>query len=129
MLTLRTLLRFDAATCSLMGLLLVLCVGPIAALTALPSALLFGAGILLLMIAGYMAAISLPRRIPPLAARIVVLGNGSWIIASVSILAIGVVAPNAIGIAFVLAQAAAVALLTVLEHRAMRPLAPQAATA
>ncbi len=127
--TLRTLLRLDAATCVLMGILLLVGGDVLTTLTGLPAGLLFYAGIMLLPVAAFMAAVSLFRQVAPLAAWVVILGNGGWIAASLLVLAGAWGAPNVFGISFVLVQAAVVAVLMIFEHKALRASAPNGATA
>lgn len=120
LLALRTLLRLDALTCVLMGAVLLLASGPIAALTSIPALLLFWAGASLLPIAAFMALSARARPVPGWAVNLVVLGNGLWAAASIILPASGVIAPNALGWGFLLAQAAVVALLAWLELEAAR---------
>lgn len=117
-LPLRRILLLDAATCAAMGAALALASGPVARLTRLPEPLLLGAGLALLPVAGVMALVAL-RRPGGLAAWLVVLGNALWVAASLALL-LGPVAPNALGVAFVLLQAAAVAGLAWVEALALR---------
>lgn len=118
-LPLRTILLFDAAACVGMGALLVALAGPLAALMALPAPLLFWAGMILFPVAGFMAVVArwLPGNQP--AVMLVILGNVLWVAASVALLA-GLVAPNALGVVFVLGQAAFVAVMARLEQLALR---------
>lgn len=120
---LRPILLFDAAACVGMGAGLVLLSDPLAGLLALPAPLLFWAGAILFPVAAYMAAVALwlPGNQP--AVMLVILGNVLWVIASVALLA-GVVTPNALGVAFVLGQAAFVAVLARLEQLALRAACP-----
>jgi hypothetical protein len=112
-LSLPTLLLVDASTCALMGVILLFGSGPIAALTAIPAALLFYAGL------AFMTLAATRRPVPPAAAWIVILGNVLWIALSLLLLA-GWIAPNSLGVVFILVQALAVAILTILEHAALR---------
>jgi len=117
---LRWVLGFDAATCLVMGVLLVAAAAPLASLVALPQALLFWAGIVLFPSAALMAgAAALPR---PALVWLVVLGNAAWVIASLGVLL--ALQPNALGIVFVLVQAAVVVALLVLERRGLASLEP-----
>lgn len=127
-LSLRRLLLVDAATCAAMGLLLTLGAAPVAELTALPAGLLLYVGIALFPCAAFMALAALPQTVNPLAAWVVVLGNVGWVVGSAGILVAGWVAPNALGVVFVVIQALAVAVLAKLEHGALRggPLPAQA---
>lgn len=116
--TLPRLLAFDAATCLAMGAALLTLADPLAAPLGLPAALLRGAGALLLPCALLMAWAA--RRGPRQRALavLVVAGNAAWVAASVAVSAL--YAPSALGEAVLLAQAAAVAVLAVLEARALR---------
>lgn len=119
LLSLRPLVAIDAATCAVMGLALDLAAAPLAALTGLPAALLVAAGLSLLPIALFMALVA--WRPHPAAVRLVVLGNAAWVAASLLLVVpTGWVAPTALGIAFVLAQALAVTVLALLEQAAAR---------
>lgn len=111
-----TLALLDAGACLFMGLGLLLAAGPLAAATALPEALLFYAGLLLLPVAGLMLlAAYRPSR---LLTALVVTGNAAWALASIALLLSGWVAPNPLGVALIAGQAAAVAGLTLLEASA-----------
>lgn len=125
--SLRSLLLIDAATCAAMGLGLSLAAAPGATLTGLPPALLTGAGLVLLPIAAFLALVALRPPLQAAGGRLAVAGNAGWVLASIALLASGWVQPNGLGTAFVLAQAGAVAVLTLLElaalRRAARPLA------
>lgn len=115
--SLRAVLVLDAATCLLMGVLLVAAAGPLAALLGLPQALLFWAGIVLFPSAALMAATAVTRRPLPGLVWLVIVGNAAWVLASLGVLM--VFEPNALGIAFVLVQAVVVLVLLVLEKRSL----------
>ena len=121
----RTILLFDAATCAVMGAALALLSAPLARLTEIPPALLLYAGLSLLPIAAFIAIVAM-RPVPPLV-WLVILGNMAWIAASAMLLVGGWIAPNGLGYAFIAAQAIAVAIITKLEHGALRGAAPVAA--
>lgn len=116
--SLRTILYLDAAACVAMAIPLTVGAEPIAELTRLPPALLFFAGIVLFPAAALIVAIArwFERG---RAVWLVIGGNAAWIAASLALVA-GVVAPNAWGVAFILAQALAVAVLTGMEYGAVR---------
>lgn len=116
---LRSILLFDAAACLGMGALLVALAGPLAGVMALPAALLFWAGMILFPVALFMGIVALwlPGNQP--AVMLVILGNVLWVVASVALL-LGLVAPNVLGVIFVLGQAAFVAVLARLEQLALR---------
>lgn len=114
----RTIFAVDALTCLVMGLLLVSFSGALAALLGLPGRLLSVAGVVLLPCAAlmYLAARSVGPN--PLLGWTVVIGNLAWVLASIAIAAM--LAPPLPGMAFLLAQAAAVAVLAALEMRGLR---------
>jgi len=113
----RGALIVDAAACALMGAALAIFASPLASLTALAPDLLRWAGLLLLPVAGFIAvtALRMPGFRPAL--WIIVIGNIGWIAASLVVLVLAL--PNPFGVALLLAQAAAVAVLTVLEARGL----------
>lgn len=114
---LRMALGADAAACLALAVPLAMAAGPLAALTQLPSALLLGAGLALLPWAAFLAWLA---RQPVPSTRLVwlvIVANLVWVAESVGLLLTGWVAPNALGVAFVLAQAGVAAVLTLLEWR------------
>jgi hypothetical protein len=114
----RSLFSLDALTCLLMGLLLVSFADALAGLLGLPARLLLVAGILLLPCAALMYATARSHGPNRALAWLVVLGNVAWVLASIAVAA--TLAPTLPGLAFVLAQAGAVAVLAALELRALR---------
>jgi hypothetical protein len=112
------ILLLDAATCAVMGLLLLLASGPVGGRTGIPAALLFYAGAALIPIALYMALVARWAVGNHLAVWLVILGNIGWVLASFGLFAF--IAPDGLGIAFILAQAAIVAVLARLEYAAWR---------
>jgi hypothetical protein len=117
-LSLRNVLVLDAVTCAAMGGLLLVAGGILAGPLGLPHDLLFYAGLLLLPVAAFMALIALPARTSALGVAIVIAGNWLWVAASVALPILGLVAPTALGLAFLLVQAVAVSVLAILEQRA-----------
>ncbi|CAM5221744.1 hypothetical protein ARD30_08080 [Bosea thiooxidans] len=117
---LRNALALDAAACAGMGLLLATAAGPLAAPLGLPEALLRGAGLLLLPCAALLGFLASRKALPRLAVYAVIGINLVWIVDSLAILLLGWFAPTGLGIAFVLAQAAAVAIVTELEVLGLR---------
>ena len=111
---LRRTLAIDAATCAAMGALLAAFSAPLSGLLGLPAALLFYAGLVLFPC----AALMLMARGSRALAWLVVAGNAAWIAGSVVVLLVA--SPTALGYAFVIAQAIAVAVLAELEYMAIR---------
>ena len=107
--SLRRALLLDAAASGATGALMLLAAGPLAGLTELPPGLLRAAGAALVPYAAFvlwLARRPFPAR--PLVVAVIAL-NVLWAAESAAILALGWVAPNALGQAFVLAQALVVA--------------------
>lgn len=119
---LRNVLLFDAATCAAMGAVLVLGATPIAEWTAIPTALLWYVGLLLLPIAAFIAFVATSAVGSPWAVWSVIIGNDLWVAGSIVLMFGGWITPNALGYAFIGAQAVVVAVLAVLEYRALRGL-------
>jgi hypothetical protein len=118
---LRRVLIVDAATCLATGLLTTLFAAPLSTLLGLPAALLFYAGLALFPIAAFMAWLAMRRDLSRAGAWLVVLGNAGWVAGSVLVLC--VFSPTGLGTAFVIAQAAVVALLAELELTGLRRIA------
>ena len=119
LLSLRGLLVIDAVTCAVMGMVLAAGSAEIARLTALPSTLLLYAGLALVPVAAVMAAVAWRPAVNLTAARLLIAGNVAWIVASLILLAVGWIEPNALGTAFVIVQAVVVAVLVKLELSAL----------
>ena len=117
---LRNALALDAAACGGMGLVLAAAAGSLAAPLGLPETLLRGSGLLLLPCAALLGFLASRRALPRLAVYAVIGVNLLWIVDSLAVLQFGWFAPTGFGIAFVLAQATAVAVVTELEVIGLR---------
>jgi hypothetical protein len=117
---LRRALLLDAAASGAMGALLLVAAGPLESRLGLPASLLYWVGALLIPFAGLLIWIASLAPPPHGVVRAIVGGNALWVVASVLLLASGSVAPTRLGVLFVLAQAAAVALFAYLEHDGQR---------
>jgi len=115
---LQNVLLLDAATCVAAGALMAFGSSFVAGLTAIPLPLLYWAGLILFPIAALMAYAGLQAAPPRPIVWLIVLGNIGWVIASIAVFA--VIAPNALGYIFILAQAAVVGVLALLEHSALQ---------
>lgn len=120
---LRRVLALDAATSGVAGIAMIAGAGLIAGFTDLPEQLLFWAGIVLLPWAAALAYFATRVAMPRLALIDIAAVNALWVAASIGLLATGWIAPNMFGVLFVLAQAAAVLLFTLLQIGALRPTA------
>lgn len=110
----------DAASCAATGALQLLFTGPLARLTGLPAALLESTGLFLLAYAA-LAAWMASRATPPRGLiGLVVIGNFGWALACIALLASGMFAVSAWGVAWVLAQAACVVVLAELQWTGLR---------
>ncbi|AOO80458.1 hypothetical protein [Bosea vaviloviae] len=112
---LRNALAADAAACAATGLLLAMAAGPLSGLLGFPAGFLRGAGLVLLPCAALLAWLCARETLPRLAVHAVIGVNILWVADSIAILVAGWFQPSGLGIAFVLAQAAAVAVITELE--------------
>lgn len=120
-------LLVDAGTCVAMGAVLSLASGPLGELTGIPEPLLRYAGLSLFPVAAFIALVALRRDAGARWVWLVVSGNALWAAASFALL-MGVIAPNPIGVAFIVVQALAVGALTWLEVLGLRPGLPRSAT-
>ena len=117
---LRRVLAFDAVSSGALGLGAVLLAPTLAGLLGLPIDLLREAGIVLLPFAafvGFLASRQEPSRI---GVWIVIALNALWVIDSVLLLFANGIEPNALGYAFIIAQAIAVGVLAELEYVGLR---------
>jgi hypothetical protein len=117
---LRRVLYVDALSSAGMGLFLVLGAAMLEGILSLPGALLREAGIVLLPFAAFVGWIASRPAIPRVAVWVVIALNALWVIDSVVLLLTGWVTPNPLGYAFVLGQAAVVAVLAELEYFGLR---------
>lgn len=117
---LRTALILDAVASGATGLLAIVASGFLGWLLELPSGLLLGAGLVLVPYVLFVIYTATRAPIPRGAVWTVIVANFVWAAASVLLLLSGWVSPNALGVAFVLAQAAVVALFGQLQVMALR---------
>ncbi|HSV45870.1 MAG TPA: hypothetical protein VLJ58_08785 [Ramlibacter sp.] len=117
---LRNVLLADAVSCVATGALQLAFTAPLAQWLNLPTALLAGTGWFLL---AYAAAVALLATRQPIArplVGLVVAGNAGWALGCIALLASGWVQPTGLGMAWVLAQAATVAVLAELQFTGLR---------
>ena len=121
---LRRVLVLDAFASGATGLLAIVASGFLSWLLDLPAGLLLGAGLLLVPYVLFVIYTATRSEIASAAVTLIIVANALWALASVAVLLSGWVAPNALGVAFVLVQAAVVALLGELQYVGLRrPLA------
>ncbi|KMK64692.1 hypothetical protein [Puniceibacterium sp. IMCC21224] len=124
--SLHKILALDAATCVAMGILLVCASGLIAGLTQIPGPFLLWAGVILLPVAGFMAACARLKAIPSWAVQAIVSGNIFWVVGSMILPMAGLINPNALGWVFLIMQSSVVAMFAALEWVARRDPNPSA---
>lgn len=112
---LRRALQADAVVSGAMALLLSFGSGVLARLLALPEPLLLETGLFLIGYAVLVGWLGTRAVLPRTMVLIVIAGNALWTLGSVTLLLSGSVAPNALGIAFVLVQATAVGIFAELQ--------------
>jgi hypothetical protein len=86
----------------------------------LPSDLLFWAGLALVPWVAMLVAVTRRSEVPRLVMIDIIAINALWVVASFGLLVSGAVSPNLFGIAFVAAQALAVALFAELQFIGLR---------
>jgi hypothetical protein len=119
---LRAVLLTDAATCLASGLLLSLMPSQLAALLQLPGKLLFYAGLSLFPIAAFIALTATRRAPAPSWVWLIIAGNAAWIAGSLWLALGTLVEPNSLGVAYLIAQAVVVSILTWLEYQGLEHL-------
>ena len=117
---LRRVLGLDALASGATGLLLAFGSGPLDGLLGLGPTFTRPAGLFLVAWALGVAALALQTRPARPLVMAVIAVNALWAIESVMTLVLGWLQPNALGVAFVLAQAAAVAVFAGLQAFAIR---------
>ncbi|WP_420135479.1 hypothetical protein [Rhodopseudomonas sp.] len=119
-LLLRRALQADALVSGAMALLLVTGASTLAPLLALPQPLLLETGLFLIAYAAFVGWLgSRPALQRPLV-LLVIIGNALWTLASIALLISSAVAPNALGIAFVVMQAIAVGVFAELQYMGLK---------
>ncbi len=117
---LRTILMVDAVTCVATGTLMAAAATWLSSLMRIPANVLWIAGLSLFPVAVFIAVVAarLPRSLTGV--WLVIGGNAAWVIGSLALLVDGGFSPNALGTAFIIVQAAAVAILAELEFMGLR---------
>jgi hypothetical protein len=125
---LRRVLALDALSSGGMGLAMATAAPFMASLTNLPADVLREAGFVLLPFAAFVAYLASRAQPPRAGVWIVIALNAIWVVDSIVLLFTGWVEPNALGYAFVIAQAVVVGLFAELEYVGLKR-APARATA
>jgi len=117
---LRKALLADAIISGAAAALMIAGAGRLSPLLALPSQLLFWAGLALVPFVALVYATARRETAPRLIVMDIALINVLWVAASFAIMLTGLVSPNLLGVLFVTAQALAVALFAMLQFAGMR---------
>lgn len=123
---LRRVLLADAVLSGTTGALMAFAAAPLGRLLGLPPSLLLGAGLICIGFAILVGALAGRAQASRAILWFVVVGNALWAIDSVVLLVTGWVDPTMLGIAFVLFQAAVVAVLAELQFMGLRRAMPAA---
>lgn len=117
---LRNALFADALVSGAAGILMILGAPLLSPLLELPAELLFWAGLALVPFVAMLVVIARRAMVSKLVMIDIIAINVLWVVASFGLLLSGMVAPNALGIAFVVAQALAVAVFAELQFIGIR---------
>jgi hypothetical protein len=127
-LSIRPILRIDAAITGATALLMLAGAPLLDGLLDLPAALLAGAGAVLVPYVGYLLWLAGRDAVPRTGVLLTIGANIAWAIGCVALLVAGWTEPNALGVAFILLNAGAVLVfadLQVLALRGERPRQPR----
>lgn len=114
-LLLRRALQADALVSGAMALLLSLAANPLSRMLGLPQPLLLESGLFLIAYAAFVGFLGVRSALPRLVVLVVIIGNALWTLGSIALLLSGAVAPNALGVTFVVMQAVAVGVFAELQ--------------
>jgi hypothetical protein len=117
---LRRVLTADGAISGATGLLMILGADFLGRTLGLPTALLQYAGISLIPFAAFVLYMSRRESLPPGSVWFVIALNTAWVAASVLLLVSGLIDPTALGYAFIVVQAVAVAVFVELQYVGLR---------
>ncbi|MBX9402827.1 hypothetical protein K4L06_16070 [Lysobacter sp. BMK333-48F3] len=117
---LRRALAADAVVSGAAGALQLAAAGPLSALLALDAGLLRGSGLFLLLWTAFLVWVLGRKSVGAGLAWTVIGLNLAWAAGSVALWLQGAVAPNALGLSYLLAQAAAVAVFAELQFFGLR---------
>lgn len=117
---LRLALAIDAGASVVTGLAMSLSATPLSGALQLPQPLLLGAGLFCLPYAAVLALMTRRAQLPRAAVWAVVIGNLAWASGCAWLALGGLLAPNALGVGFLLLQAAAVAGIAGLQTVGLR---------
>lgn len=117
---LRFALRLDAVASAGVGALTCLGLQPLHVLLGAPSAWVLGLGLFMLAYGLAMGWLSTWQRLDTRLLWVVVVGNLAWAVDSVLLAASGWISPQMLGLALLLGQAVAVAVIAELQYLGLR---------
>ncbi|WP_053205353.1 hypothetical protein [Jiangella muralis] len=117
---LRWTLEFDGIVTALNGLVYVLAAGWVGDQLGLPTALLYPAGALLVVMGAFVFFVSTRRAAPVLWVGAIIVLNAVWAIDSVIVIAAGWFDPTTAGAMWILLQAAMIAVFVVLQYTGLK---------
>lgn len=126
---LRRAILGDAIITGAMALLLATSARPLGWLLDLEETFLREVGLFLLVYAALVGLLGVRRHMHKLAVWPVIATNALWTIDSIALLFTGWVAPNLLGVAFIVMQALSVGLIAELQYIGLRKSAPATASA
>ena len=125
-LLLRRALLADAIFSGVSAVLLSLGASALASLLNLPEPLLRETGLFLVAYTALVGWLSSRSSLPKVPVMAVIAGNAAWTVGSIALLLSGAVAPNALGEAFIVAQAIATGVFAELQYMGLRRSAGEA---
>jgi len=123
---LRRALLADAVFSGIAAALLTVDAGALAPLLELPEGLLRETGLFLIAYTALVGWLSSRSSLPKVLVMLVIAGNAAWTVGSIALLLSGTVAPNALGEAFIVAQAIATGVFAELQYMGLRRSAGEA---
>jgi hypothetical protein len=117
---LRRVLLADAVISGLSGILMVLDAGALESMLGVPATLLRYAGLSLFPFAALVVGLARREPLPRAGVWTVIALNAAWVVASLMLAFSGWISPNALGYAFILGQAFAVAVFAEMQYFGLR---------
>lgn len=117
---LRRVFAFDAVATAATGVLLAAAAQPLETLMGLSAEITLPSGLFLIAYALVPAIMAARKTLPVAAVWTVIAINAVWVVESLMSLALHWITPNPLGVAFVVAQAAAVAVIAELQFIGLR---------
>ena len=117
---LRRLLIADAVVSGATGVLMAAAASTLEQFLGVPAPLVQYAGLILLPFAAGVGWLAFQDPPAPAGVKMVIAANGAWVVGSILLLLPGGIDPNALGLVFIIVQAAVVAVLGELQYVGLR---------